>query len=209
MNEPVLAHPLIVASLQEAPVIERGDYDYLVHPLTDGVPRVDPALLEEAARGLARLLNDRLQTARGGVDLFVTAEAMGLPLVTLLSARTALPYVIARKRSYGLSGEIPLDQITGYSRTRLHLNGVEKGDRVVVIDDLISTGGTLRALAAGIQEAGAHLVAVVTCVTKQADLEPLARELGCAVGALATVAIETGTNGKRVRVTATDTVADA
>lgn len=206
MNQDTLAHPQLVASLQDAPVVERGDYDYLVHPLTDGVPRVDPALLEEAAAGLHRLIAPQLAD-KETIDLFVTAEAMGLPLVAALAARTGIPYAIARKRAYGLEGEISLDQITGYSHTRLHLNGVSRGDRVLIIDDLISTGGTLRALKAGLDQAGAVLVGVVACVTKQLELGPLARELGCPVGALAGVEIIQGRE-KRVRVTGTDLVAN-
>lgn len=202
MNQDTLAHPRLVNSLQDAPVVERGDYDYLVHPLTDGVPRVEPGLLEEAAEGLHRLIQPQLEA--GPVDLFVTAEAMGLPLVAALAARTGIPYAIARKRPYGLAGEIPLDQITGYSQTRLHLNGVGHGDRVIIIDDLVSTGGTLRALKAGLDQAGAQLLGVVACVSKQLDLEPLAQELGCPVSALATVQIVAGEQGKQVEVVATD-----
>lgn len=192
-------------SLARAPVIRKGDYDYLVHPLTDGVPRVEPDLLAAAVHGLARQIQDVLDERGASVDLLVTAEAMGLPLVAGLATRLDVPYVIARKRSYGLAGEIPLDQRTGYGHATLHLNGVRPGERVVIVDDLISTGGTLRALAAGIRAAGAVLVHVAAVVTKQADLQPLAHELDCSVSALAAVAIARDDDGtRRVVVSATD-----
>jgi adenine phosphoribosyltransferase len=200
MNHRLLAHPQLTKSLQQAPIIEKGDYDYLIHPLTDGVPRTDPGLLEEAANGLQALLHDVLQQ---DVDLLLTAEAMGLPLVTLLSHKTGIPYAIARKRSYGLPGEIGLDQVTGYSHTRLHLNDVNPGERLIIIDDLISTGGTLRALMAGVRQADAEPLAVAACVSKQQELGPLASELGCRVRALACVTITKGPE-KRVEVTGTD-----
>ena len=58
-------------SLMNAPVIRKGNYRYVVHPITDGVPRVDPAILTEvlsdnapeirvaAVRALAALPSDR------------------------------------------------------------------------------------------------------------------------------------------------------
>ena len=33
-------------SLQAAPVIWKGDYPYFIHPVTDGVPRMDPGVLK-------------------------------------------------------------------------------------------------------------------------------------------------------------------
>ena len=33
-------------SLQNAPVIWKGDYPYFIHPVTDGVPRMDPDVLK-------------------------------------------------------------------------------------------------------------------------------------------------------------------
>lgn len=206
MNRGVLTHPRLTESLERAPVVPRGEYDYLVHPLTDGVPRSDPRLLDEVAEGLHRLLEPFLQD--DGVDVLLTAEAMGLPLVTMLSERTGIGYLVARKRSYGLPGEVSLDQVTGYSRTRLHLNDIHSGDRVVVIDDLVSTGGTLRALLTGLRSCGAVPVAIGACVTKQEDLTPLARELECPMAALAAVRVVPDSGGKRVEVTATDIVAD-
>ena len=44
-------------SLIEAPVVKKGDYDYFVHPVTDGVPLVHPEILEEVAEGIAKFGN--------------------------------------------------------------------------------------------------------------------------------------------------------
>ncbi|MEF8780707.1 MAG: adenine phosphoribosyltransferase, partial [Haloferacaceae archaeon] len=34
-------------SLLDAPIIEKGDYQYFVHPISDGVPMLEPELLRE------------------------------------------------------------------------------------------------------------------------------------------------------------------
>ena len=44
-------------SLIEAPIIKKGEYNYFVHPITDGIPLVDPSILEEAADGISKFGN--------------------------------------------------------------------------------------------------------------------------------------------------------
>src|SRR3989441_9761425 len=66
---------------------------------------------------------------------------MGFPLAAGLSMRVHKPYVFVRKRQYGLAGEVSLKQTTGYSKTDMFINNIHRGDRVVFVDDVISTGG--------------------------------------------------------------------
>ena len=39
----------------------------------------------------------------------------------------------------------------------MYLNGVYKGDRVIIIDDVVSTGGTMKALLSALEIAGAEI----------------------------------------------------
>lgn len=150
---------LLRESAVRSPVVKKGAYDYFVHPLTDGVPRMDPALLKEVTEEVMAIADLR-------VDLILTAEAMGIPLATALSERTGIPFAIVRKRSYGLPGEVPIHQTTGYSANQLYMNGVGRGDRVLFVDDVVSTGGTLGALIQAVRGVGAHLVDIVVVFEK-------------------------------------------
>ena len=95
-------------SLHEAPIIDKGDYEYLVHPISNGVPMLEPALLREA-------IVEVMEQSDLDVDKIVAPEAMGIHLATALSLQTDIPLVVIRKRSYGLSGEVSLHKSTGYS----------------------------------------------------------------------------------------------
>jgi adenine phosphoribosyltransferase len=79
---------------------------------------------------------------------------------------TDIPMTIMRKREYGLPGEIAVHQATGYSKGELYLNGINKGDRVVIVDDVVSTGGTMRALLQAFEIAGAEVVDVCFAVQR-------------------------------------------
>jgi adenine phosphoribosyltransferase len=141
-------------------MIKRGDYNYFIHPITDGVPVVDPALLREVCSAMLKVLD------LNDIDKIVVVEAMGIPIGSVLSTMTDIPMTIMRKREYKLPGEIAVHQATGYSKGELYLNGILKSDRVVIIDDVISTGGTMRALLQALEIAGAEVVDVCIAIQR-------------------------------------------
>jgi adenine/guanine phosphoribosyltransferase-like PRPP-binding protein len=85
-----------------------------------------------------------------------------------------------------------------YTQGTLYLNGVERGDQVLIVDDLISTGGTLVALIRAVRQAGAHIRDVV-CVAEKIEYGGGARvqaETGLAVKTLVKISVA----GERSRV---------
>ena len=156
-------------SLLEAPVFKRGEYNYFIHPITDGVPEIRADLLREVAAQIVRMADLE-------ADKIVTVESMGIPIGTALSLISDIPLVIIRKRKYGLPGEVEVSQVTGYSRSQLFLNGIKKGDRVVVVDDVISTGGTLLAVLKSLEVAGASVKDIVVVVKRGEGVQRLRSE---------------------------------
>ena len=119
-------------SVLEAPVVWKGEYPYFVHPLTDGVPRLNPQILN----GVTDLIHSMVDWNH--IDVILGIEAMGLPLASLLSSKSGKPLVVARKRSYGLENEVVVDQSTGYSKGELYLNDLKSGEHVLIVDDVLS-----------------------------------------------------------------------
>jgi adenine phosphoribosyltransferase len=173
-------------SLLEAPVFKRGSYNYFIHPITDGVPEVRPELIREVVGNIVRIADLE-------VDKIVTVEAMGIPIGIALSLICDIPLVIIRKRKYGLPGEIEVSQVTGYSKSQLFLNGINKGDKVIVVDDVISTGGTLLATLQSLQVAGAIVKDVVVVVKRGEGQDKLA-----ALGFNVKTMVEVDVDEKRV-----------
>ncbi|QLD88538.1 purine phosphoribosyltransferase family protein [Natronomonas salina] len=147
-------------SLLDAPIIEKEGYHYFVHPISDGVPMLEPSLLREIVIKIIR------KAQLEDVDKIVTPAAMGIHISTAVSLMTDIPLVVIRKREYGLDGETPLFQQTGYSENQMYINDVEEGDRVLVLDDVLSTGGTLSAICDALEDIGADLVDVVAVIKK-------------------------------------------
>ncbi|NHN47399.1 purine phosphoribosyltransferase family protein [Halostella sp. JP-L12] len=147
-------------SLLDAPIIEKDGYHYFVHPISDGVPMLEPGLLREIVIKLIR------KADLEDVDKIVTPAAMGIHISTAVSLMTDIPLVVIRKRQYGLDGEVALFQETGYSESEMYINDVDQGDRVLVLDDVLSTGGTLKAILTSLEDIGADVVDTVAVIKK-------------------------------------------
>ena len=161
------AMDLLRESLANAPVIWKGDYPYFIHPITDGVPRLDAKVLSAVSELSVESIDWK------EIDLILGIEAMGLPLTSPISVQTGIPLVIARKRKYDLDGEVVIDQSTGYSKGAMYLNDINPGEKIAIIDDVLSTGGTLKAVIEGIKKAGAEVKHILVVVEKGPGLEKL------------------------------------
>ncbi len=157
-------------SLRGAPIIWKGDYPYFIHPISDGIPRMEAKVL----RATRDLIIDMVDWSE--IDIVVSVEAMGLPLLAAVGEATGKPTVVIRKRPYGMQGEVRVDVSTGYSTSTAYINDIKPGERVLVVDDVISTGGTLEPLLEALEEIGAILKGVVIAIEKGKGRERLAEE---------------------------------
>jgi adenine phosphoribosyltransferase len=157
-------------SLYDAPIVKKGDYDYVIHPITDGVPYIAPELLKEVTDELKKHIKKC-----GKFDRIVTMEAMGIPLASALSLDMGIPFTIIRKREYGLPGEVSIEQVTGYSKSKMYINGLKKGDAIILVDDVLSTGGTLKAVLYVLKEIGVIVKGVFIAINKGSCKKEIAK----------------------------------
>ena len=147
-------------SLVECPVVKKGDYFYFIHPISDGVPLVETSLLNSVMDYI--ISNFDLSN----VNKIVGIESMGIPLATALSLKTGIPFVVIRKRSYGLEGEHKVHQVTGYGKSELFINNITKDDNILLIDDVVSTGGTLKSVISALDEIGVNIEHIILPIEK-------------------------------------------
>ena len=106
-------------------------------------------------------------------DVLVTAEAKSIPLAYALSVETKKPYVVLRKAYKLYMGDAltaeTLSITTGQPQTLiLDEKDVDlmKGKKVVVVDDVISTGSTLQGMRMILNKAGSTVVAEAAIFTE-------------------------------------------
>ncbi len=132
----------------------------------------DTEIVEAAARGLARVLGDVDH------DVLVTAETKSVPLVYELGRVLDQPWVVLRKQYKPYMGETitaTTESITTGHVQTLHLDEKDRslvaGRRVVLVDDVISTGSTLDGIRSVVQSAGGEVVAEAAVFTEGDERE--------------------------------------
>ncbi|HMP40275.1 MAG TPA: xanthine phosphoribosyltransferase [Roseiflexaceae bacterium] len=127
--------------------------------------RIEPALMMAMGRELAARI------APFAPDLVLTAEASGIPPALAVAVALDRPLVYAKKYAPivelpSLSRIVPSPTRGGDYRLAIAARFIPAGSRVALIDDFLANGGTARALAEMVDEAGAQLVVVGFVVEK-------------------------------------------
>ena len=96
-------------------------------------------------------------------DVIAGAESRGFIFGAPLAYELNKPFILIRKK-----GKLPRETVSksyeleyGTAEIEIHKDAINKGDRVIIVDDLIATGGTLEASANLIEELGGEVVKIV------------------------------------------------
>lgn len=119
----------------------------------------------------AAALSEQLKDVEA--DVLVTAEAKGIPLIYEMSALMGLPYVVLRKAYKTYMGDVlsadTVSITTGIPQT-LFLDEKDQSlinsKRVILVDDVISTGSTLKAMTKLVELAGGKVVQIAAVFTE-------------------------------------------
>ena len=118
----------------------------------------DVEITEHAAKKLLEKMPE--------VDYLIAPEAKAIPLVYEMSRQSGIKYLLARKKAKAyMSGVfgVTVQSITTAGEQTLVIDTVDaeamKGKRIAIIDDVISTGESLRAMEELVNKAGGEIVA--------------------------------------------------
>ena len=125
----------------------------------------NPGAFRYAVDSLVERFRDIEADAIAGID------ARGFILAAPLALRLDAPLVIIRKQ-----GKLPFDTYSqsydleyGTDSLEIHVDAVSAGDRVLIVDDLLATGGSLAAAAALVERAGGAVAGIGVAI-ELADL---------------------------------------
>ena len=120
-----------------------------------------------------RLSIDELLKLLEGVDfdVIVGAESRGFIFGAPLAYELHTPLILVRKK-----GKLPCETVSreyaleyGTATIEMHKDAIKKGQKAVIVDDLIATGGTLEAAAKLVEELGGSVVKII-CLMELAGL---------------------------------------
>ena len=100
------------------------------------------------------------------VDAVAAAEARGFLFAAPMALNMKLPLVPLRKpgklpyRTYSLKYDLEY----GSAELHVHVDGISKGQRVLLVDDVLATGGTMKAACQLVQKAGGTVIGCAVLV---------------------------------------------
>lgn len=124
----------------------------------------DVTSILQDADGL-KLAIDGLQEQLEGLDFDVIAgtESRGFIFGMPIAYNLHKPFVLVRKK-----GKLPRETVSakydleyGSAEIEMHKDSIKPGQKVVLIDDLIATGGTIEAAAKLVEELGGEVVRII------------------------------------------------
>lgn len=100
------------------------------------------------------------------IDLVIAVESRGFILGGALANRLGVGFVPVRK-----FGKLPADRIEqkynleyGTDSLEIHKDAVKKGQKVLIVDDLLATGGTLQAACKLVEKLGGKVVGILILI---------------------------------------------
>ena len=123
----------------------------------------DPDAFQEAVGALADLIDQHVE---GGVDLVAAIESRGFIFGAPLAYELVAGFVPIRK-----PGKLPSEKISasytleyGTNTLEMHKDAIRPGQRVLLVDDVLATGGSAKAAAELIERLGGQVVGMAFLV---------------------------------------------
>lgn len=126
-----------------------------------GIMFRDITTLLQDARGFRKTVDELVQAHCGvRIDKVAGIEARGFILGGAVAHQLSVGFVPVRKK-----GKLPWNTMAeeykleyGTDEVEIHLDAIDKGENILLVDDLIATGGTAEAAIKLIQRAGGEVV---------------------------------------------------
>lgn len=151
----------IIKSFDDQPVKWVKDRNYVITPLLDHEPETSFKLMNSVVEELSKLSDF------SKADKIVGEEDRGGYIAALVAYRN--------KKSLGMVKWFPLD--TGrnicvdfrnaYANGQMYLYGVQAGDNIILIEDMIDSGGTIIAMIELLKKVGANILDVIVIAEKE------------------------------------------
>ncbi|MDI6826432.1 MAG: phosphoribosyltransferase family protein [Candidatus Aenigmarchaeota archaeon] len=150
----------------------KGTYPYVILPF-DG--RIKPKFMKAVIKGMTLMLKDEIKRA----TTILLPEAKGF-LLTPLIETTGLDLALVRKRNYRTPNQIIIKQTKAYKEGEnlMYCIGLKKGDVPLIVDDIISSGGTQISIINALKKHGFDIAGVGSVFERENGVENIKKETG-------------------------------
>ena len=130
----------------------------------EGIIFRDITTVLQDAEGLKLAIDSMIEVLKDvDFDVIVGTESRGFIFGVPIAYAMGKPFIPCRKK-----GKLPCDTVTaeydleyGSAAIELHRDSIQDGQQVVIVDDLIATGGTVKACAGLVEQLGGEVVKII------------------------------------------------
>ncbi|CAH1225260.1 Orotate phosphoribosyltransferase [Paenibacillus auburnensis] len=159
-------------------------YDFKLYPFGERGTYIDPELISEITDNLASSITEHFPA----FDYIVSPEPGGHTWGMLAAYKLMKPMNILRLSTELYENyEVCIKRETAYNENYIYFDGFTAGDRVLILDDVISSGATIRCIAQQMADMGVELVGVQGILAKGEHYKQLEADYGIPVRVLSKV----------------------
>jgi adenine/guanine phosphoribosyltransferase-like PRPP-binding protein len=148
--------------------------NYIVNPITDHYPETNYDLIKDIVKELSKL------TDFSKANKIVGEEDRGGYIAGFMALKKKKALAMVKWNPIGIEGEIKINFRNSYTNGKMYLHGVKKGDKIILVEDLIDSGGTIIAMIKLLRKAKINIIDVICVGTKKetGGLERIKKETG-------------------------------
>ena len=164
----------LIDAFDSKPVKWVKDRNYIVSPLFDHEPETTYALMKSAVDELSKL------TDFSKADKILGEEDRGGFLAALLAYEHNKSLAMVKWFPIDLKIQVSIDFRNAYTEGKMYLYGVQKGDKVILVEDIVDSGGTIIAMINLLKTVGAEIIDVIVVAEKEeySGVERIKKETG-------------------------------
>jgi adenine phosphoribosyltransferase len=153
----------LINCFNNRPIVKLKRTNYVINPLLDHEPETRFQLVDDVIKELSKLINF------SKVNKIVCEEDRGGYIGSILAYKHKKSLAMVKWNPLGLEGQNGINFRNAYAEGKMYLYGVKKGDKVVLVEDLVDSGNTIISMIELLREKNIDIIDVV-CIAEKVDL---------------------------------------
>ncbi len=151
----------LIKCFDNRPIVKLRRTNYIVNPLLDHHPETRYELVKDAVQELSKM------TSFSKADKIVAEEDRGGYVAAILAYKLKKSLAMVKWNPIDLEGQFVINFRNSYTHGKMYLYGVKPGDKVILVEDLIDSGGTIISMIKLLRKAKVEILDVICLAEKQ------------------------------------------
>src|SRR3989344_5269261 len=158
--------------IKSAKILDLNSYKFKVFSFGERGQKLSYELMNEITKKLSKSITNNFEN----FDYILSPEPGGHLWGSLVASNLKKDINILRLHPSNEKGEIKVFRKTAYNNNQLFFNKFKKGDKVVLLDDIISSGSSLKSIIEMLVKQGIEIIGVQTILVRTNKYQEIERK---------------------------------